>query len=306
MLEKLFYDVLEMTISASLVIAIVVWLFPYIDKKYNIKWRKIFWLLLGIRLLIPYNFSLPNTPIRLFHITREIAQKDGSNLPLAFLLAFIWGIGVVLYLRIQYLNYKHFKTEMLENAERIAAPEILSLLREIKEELLLKKEIVLMYQERIKTPTVIGIKKPILLLPKETYPIKNLELILIHECMHIDNKDIIYKIVMSTVAAVHWFNPLVHKMVTLSFRDIELVCDRCVVEEMNLEQRGFYGETILDSVKKEKQRDIAYSTCFFGSDNIMKQRIDHIFDRETKKNGTLLFVGILVCYLMISLFISCG
>lgn len=71
MTEYLFINILNITITSSVLIAIVLLIFPLVNKKYlAAKWRYAIWLVLTIRLLIPFNlswswlpFSLSTTPI---------------------------------------------------------------------------------------------------------------------------------------------------------------------------------------------------------------------------------------------------
>ncbi len=64
---KILFDVFEINIAVSIVILLVAVLAEILRKRYGAGWLRIVWILLAVRLLIPYNFSLPNTEIRLFN-----------------------------------------------------------------------------------------------------------------------------------------------------------------------------------------------------------------------------------------------
>ncbi|MBQ7833966.1 MAG: M56 family metallopeptidase [Lachnospiraceae bacterium] len=67
-MRSVLFDVLEINIVAALVIVILCLLAGKLRKNYGAAWLKIMWLVIIVRMLIPYNFSLPSTELRLFSI----------------------------------------------------------------------------------------------------------------------------------------------------------------------------------------------------------------------------------------------
>ncbi len=65
-MRSVLFDVLEINIVATLVIVLLCLLAGKIRKNYGAAWLKLMWLVLIVRMLIPYNFSLPTTEFRLF------------------------------------------------------------------------------------------------------------------------------------------------------------------------------------------------------------------------------------------------
>ena len=57
---KILFDVFEINIAVSIVILLVALLAEFLRKRYGAGWLRIVWILLAVRLLIPYNFSLQN------------------------------------------------------------------------------------------------------------------------------------------------------------------------------------------------------------------------------------------------------
>jgi len=67
-MSRVFFDLLEVNIAISVII-LALWLFAgKLRKRYGASWMKLVWILLAVRLMVPYNFSLPSTEIRLFDI----------------------------------------------------------------------------------------------------------------------------------------------------------------------------------------------------------------------------------------------
>lgn len=305
MLISVFFDVLEINITILIVMLAAAFIMPRLNH-YRVGWRKWFWIVLGVRLLVPYNFSWDSYAIHLFSFTGEWQVSEAVKISTEVLLSLVWLSGLIICLRHRYLCYKKFQKEIVENSRESFDERELSILKEVLEDIGIEKEVTLYHCPLIVSPMVIEVLQPMLLLPEEEYSDEQLRMIFRHEGMHIDNFDIVYKSVMLLAEAVHWFNPVVHKMVKWSYRDVEIFCDECVVEDMDKKERGSYGRTILDAVEKQKGLDIVFSTCFYGSPSIMKQRVEHLFCMEDKKNGMIFLGGFIVLLLIPGIFIKCG
>lgn len=66
MVEMLFQTIVEITLAVSAAIVLLLVFSKLLDKNYAAKWRYWVWLVLTIRLLIPFNISLPDAPIQLY------------------------------------------------------------------------------------------------------------------------------------------------------------------------------------------------------------------------------------------------
>lgn len=64
MLEKLFANLVEITVIMSFLIVVFLLLIPLLRRKYAAKWRCWAWMLISLRLLIPVNFSIPRRQYR--------------------------------------------------------------------------------------------------------------------------------------------------------------------------------------------------------------------------------------------------
>lgn len=93
-MTRIFFDILEVNIVIAVIILVLCLLAEKLRKRYGASWMRIIWIFLAVRLMIPYNFSLPSTEIRLFDIPgfeqtesfwQDTAQmqedrKDNNNL----------------------------------------------------------------------------------------------------------------------------------------------------------------------------------------------------------------------------------
>lgn len=76
-MRRIFFDMIEVNIGISVIIILVCLLERKLRERYGARWFKMVWLLLAIRLLIPYNFSLPFTELRLLN-TPQFEQEEQS------------------------------------------------------------------------------------------------------------------------------------------------------------------------------------------------------------------------------------
>lgn len=67
-MSRLLFDMLEVNIAMAVIIPFLCLLAGKLRKRYGAVWMKWVWFLLAVRLVIPYNFSLPFTEIRLLNI----------------------------------------------------------------------------------------------------------------------------------------------------------------------------------------------------------------------------------------------
>lgn len=76
-MRRILFDILEVNIAVSIVIVLVCLLEGKLRKRYGAGWLKIVWCVLAVRLLIPYNFSLPFTELRFFNAPGFEQEETG-------------------------------------------------------------------------------------------------------------------------------------------------------------------------------------------------------------------------------------
>lgn len=84
-MARVMFDVLELNIVVTIIILILCAFAEKLRKRYGARWLKLVWVLLAFRLLIPYNFSLPFTEIRLFNVpgfAQEEVVEDTGSMPI--------------------------------------------------------------------------------------------------------------------------------------------------------------------------------------------------------------------------------
>ncbi|MBR4286467.1 MAG: hypothetical protein IKT55_02045 [Clostridia bacterium] len=231
MLDGIFKTILDMTLSASFLIAAVL-IARVILRKSPKLFRKILWGLVALKLVIPYSFEsvLSLVPHKSTYMPQNevVSQGASDTMASAFnwesVLPYAWVVVAVLLLVYALVSFIKLKVRMSDAV---------------------KFQDNVFQSEKVESPFVFGIFNPRIYIP---YNIKGekLRVILEHEKTHIKNFDHVTKILGFVILCVHWFNPLVWVSYVLFCKDLELACDEAVVKNMSDENRKAYARTLIN------------------------------------------------------------
>lgn len=144
--------------------------------------------------------------------------------------------------------------------------------------------------EAVSTPFVLGIFRPWIYLPVDI-PEPDICHVIAHERMHIQRKDHWWKPLGFLLLCIHWFNPLIWLAYTLFCRDIELACDERAVKNMNPGQRANYSQALLNC--SVRQRPIYACPLTFGEVGV-KDRVKNVLSYK-KPAVWLIGIALLLC-----------
>ena len=124
----------------------------------------------------------------------------------------------------------------------------------------------------VDTPLTYGLRKPVILLPKnlDLTEKATIEYVLEHEYTHIRRFDQLYKFIMVLAVCIHWWNPIVWLMLYFFNRDIELSCDERVIGHGGTEEKKAYAMALL---RMEERRPRSETFCSSFSRNPNEERI---------------------------------
>ena len=147
------------------------------------------------------------------------------------------------------------------------------------------------YSKITQTPFTIGIWKPKIILPLGLRE-EEKEYILLHEQIHIQRKDHIIKLVSFVLLCIHWFNPLIWTAFFLSEKDMEMSCDEAVVRKLGNHVKKEYSMSLLSLASG--QRIFSGALVLFGEGDT-KERIKNVLNfKEPKKFAGIIAVSICV------------
>ncbi|WP_063565004.1 M56 family metallopeptidase [Paenibacillus sp. O199] len=212
-------------------------------------------------------------------------QTISANVALALIC--LWVIGVIAFAAWQtYCYHRFLKTLKLTRTIVPKNSEVAMLLPVIKENLGLKREVRLAYSTLIRSPFLIGLRKPTIYLPLKNSESVDIGMVFHHELIHLKRKDLWIKALILVARALHWFNPLVHMLSKDIHTWSELSCDEEVVKGMTLADRKRYGETILNVVAGSRNLPIQFCSSLSGDGKQLKRRLTFMLNVKNVNKKT--------------------
>ena len=144
----------------------------------------------------------------------------------------------------------------------------------------------------VKSPCLFGFLPAIYLHPNSLIDAEVLKYILAHEETHYRHGDHLWSYLRCVCLALHWFNPLVWRAAVLSRRDCEIACDESTLNRIGDEHRKAYGNTLINMIERRaKPFDLLYgATTMTSGKSGIKERITMIAKKPKMLLPTLLVV----------------
>ena len=132
--------------------------------------------------------------------------------------------------------------------------------------------------KNLASPLSFGILRPAIIIPENTSE-NQLPFVLLHEKTHVKDRDSVLKILALFALSLNWFNPLNWFMVKMFDRDLERYCDERVLKKLGGEKAFSYANTILDFAERE-----SLSLSFFSAASLC-ERVTSIMKNKAKKKN---------------------
>lgn len=285
MSDKIFLDVVNMSITGSFAILIII-LVRLLLRKAPKVFSYTLWFVAFFRLLVPFSFEsvLSILPFNTMPLSTDMLYIEtpcvetgikvidnvinpvvateifGSSINVYQAFTFcgkiIWYIGVFIFLLHTIRSYFILK-EKLQSA------------------VLLRDNIYI--TQTISTPFAIGLRNPKIYLPNNLASTQ--EYVIAHERAHLSRHDNLAKVIGYAILVLHWFNPLVWIAFKLFVTDMEMSCDESVIRKAKTDIRKEYSQSLLDLSIEKSTLDVPMA---FAEGN-PKERIMNIMKSNTKK-----------------------
>ena len=183
----------------------------------------------------------------------NIILKNVSKVSFEDIVPIIGLIGALniaaIFITSHYLLHKRIKSNNILSDNNIN-----EILNSCKERLNIRKDLKVVLNNFIKTPSLVGIINPKILIPKSMSDLsdKELEYILLHELSHYKRKDIIVNYLLLIIQTIHWFNPIVWYCFRIIKEDMELATDEKVLLILEDNEHNDYGKAILAVLERIK------------------------------------------------------
>ncbi|MBN2088516.1 WG repeat-containing protein [candidate division KSB1 bacterium] len=270
------------SLKATVLIALILIVQLLFRRKMSARWQYALWLLLIIRLILPFeiesrislfnlvpaknvsSLSMPrsterisapdivpanlNVPPISSQVEYEVATDQHSfHLSAEKIVALIWLLGVVAISCYAFrCNFKLWRKIRLQSTS--STPLLFQLLQHSIRQMKITRPITLIEMEGIQIPVLYGIFKPKILLPKnfdKQLTSDQIRHIFLHELAHYKRKDVLVSCLTTILQIVYWFNPIIWFAFYKMRIDRELACDEMTLNQIGAAQSQSYGQTII-------------------------------------------------------------
>ncbi len=316
------WEFLLQTVSVSLVAGFLLLIKALFKDKLAPRWQYGVWLILALRILIPVRadrFVLLPFGLYLEIVKNSIEKRLFSSFTSIFsaiephtvfpriiskpqsitdILFVVYVAGVIAYLSFYLLSYIKLRL-ILKKGNKISLEDKLELRAIFSENRI--KNIKIVAVEGINSAFMCGIFSPVLVLPSAREIDKK---VILHEIMHLKRFDTLQNIFWCILRCLHWCNPVMHCVFNIIENDMEMLCDRRVLENLEGEERREYGVLLLNEVNKKYARMPGTTSVSNGGKNIAR-RIEAIARfKKYPKGMALVGVCIVIILSLPCLFIS--
>ncbi|HWQ41527.1 MAG TPA: M56 family metallopeptidase, partial [Desulfosporosinus sp.] len=308
---NLLSSLLAMSVAGSVVVGLMLLLRPVTAKIFPAKWQYGMGKMAIAFFLIPvslfsgkFSLLLPQTITQSHYSEPPTMAIPGALRPNGFVdamdgvmkkhlsvevmgaILFIWLVGAMVFTGWHFYCYRRFTKQLRANS--IPVPEDVeatALLSSCQSALGIHGEVKLMQNYKIASPMLVGLIRPMILLPTSNMQEIDLKLVLTHELTHLKQKDLWVKMLALAAGMLHWFNLLVHVLRKDVNTWVELSCDEALASKMSHEERKLYGETILNTLDISSGIDMAFCSSLRGSGKHIERRLTMLLNvKKTKKH----------------------
>lgn len=294
MIDNIFYFVLNMSITAALIIILLLIIRGCFSRWIPKSAVYFLWGIVLFRLLVPVSIPSEFSLLNLLsgYLTKTVAISKGTEImpdlstlnsiqaastyfPLEYkseLLKTIFTVSGVVWICgasafvIALIVMYNLTAAQLRKADLIRESDVLERCRN---RLGIKTKVRLFESCFVVSPIVFGILYPRIIIPQDIDK-QSLEYVLLHELTHIERRDNLWKIISMVSVCIHWFNPLAWLFLYIADQDMELACDAKVLRGIAGEDRRFYAEALVSLAAEQR----ATLTAFGGTS--IKRRVMNI------------------------------
>ncbi len=222
---------------------------------------------------------------------------------LSTILLFVWLFGFIFAIVTHMVIYIYFIKD-LKKSSKLKYERLEKILKNCKSQLNINKNIQVVVHDTISSPSLVGMCKVNIILPRHLINLSEEELthIFLHELCHYKNKDNYIDNLLGVLQCVHWFNPLIYYYFKKMRNDMEIACDERVLSVLNEGEHNKYGITMLNVLEKINfTSKVRVGLNMANDKKTMRERVELIKNSKnsSKKKKIFTLTGI-VCLLVMS------
>lgn len=197
-------------------------------------------------------------------VTEETALP---SIPWWDVLAVIWVLGALGSLGYRLTGYFRFVRHICRTGETMELDGVPKRLRVCK-------------TSAAVSPMVMGMIRPVLILPETALIESRLPYVLRHELVHYRRGDIVWRWLAVLATSIHWFNPVVYVAAAQMQEACEISCDWCVVRSMEQAKRDDYMRVILELLAEAMAKKQILTTQMASEKKQLQRRFTMIRNQK--------------------------
>ena len=210
----------------------------------------------------------------------------------------IWALGALVSLAVTVFSYLKFSFDLKKN---LMEPDCFTqaLYASIP-----GRKPSLYFSDSARTPMMLGVLRPKIVLPYRDYDEELLLNVLRHELTHYRRFDAVYKWASVVILSVHWFNPIAWFIRRELNRACEMSCDEMLLRSMDRDEKQSYGDSLLIMAASYALPAAVVATSFATEKRNLKERLVQIMNY--KKSGTRILAAALTVTLLAGTGVAAG
>ncbi len=328
-ITQLFYQLVTMSITATLVGVVILLVRRWTDILIAPKYGTMLWIVMLISLITPYRIPISynvnlthnidniklyefiedeiniiNMVDNKFHnedIISPIIESKSTMFNIKVVLPIIWIIGIFISILYYIVSRFHLISKIKAN-QKLTQNCILTEVEKCKTLLCITSPIKVITQEYLKTPALIGVLSPTIILPTYVSHLEDdgLKYVLLHELLHYKQKHLWIHTLLYILKTLYWFNPIIPFLFRNLMEDLESCNDQLVIEAIGGNIKG-YANTLIEVLNLSNSPKYSLM-CMAGEFETSKRRFLRI-----KKNKKYKKSIIFLCFfsiILISVFLT--
>lgn len=280
-LAPIFYKVLYMSVTATLVGAVIFLIEKILDNKISPLWKYLLWGVMLVALLVPVRpysqFSLVGSLENVQDISyreeyeaahAELEQTEQTlnsvtelqqiqemrhrerraywkTIVFDVAVPLIWLLGLVG--AVVFFVWSRVRLTLKLRRYALHDEDVFHLMQQCKREIGVQRDIPVLMLQFVNSPALTGCLFPKILLPAYANQMDQTELrfVLLHELGHYKRKDLWLNELLLLLQCVHWFNPFIWYLFQQIRADMELLNDSFVLKKIGLQQSKAYAKSLV-------------------------------------------------------------
>ena len=225
------------------------------------------------------------------HFTIPIESEQIAFYGILQVFGMIWAAGIVICGSTKILRYIFSLRRLRRWSYPVEDERTKELYRWISMKKHIRRPPKLLRSPNLATPVLAGLREPALYLTEAEYDAEEVAFILSHELTHYKRRDLWYKMLLTGVTTIYWFNPALYRMCAEAEKDVENLCDGTVVEGYTRTEQVKYGRLLLKTAAL--QNHIPYLAASLNDSTLVfKERINYMINLDQRKKNVFLVLGL--------------